>query len=88
MVNIRIMGESEATNTARGSHSSGIFLRGEYEDGKSNIQIMYRLYLVTPNLEDVRKELNGTKNKPLLIIVTLHPMYMKDAILEHANKIK
>ena len=77
-----MMGESDATAATNGTHSSDNF-SGSGPEGDVNY-IQFHPFLVTPNLADVREELTGTKNAPILTAVTSHPT--KDAILGHGTK--
>ena len=49
-------------------------------------EIVFESFTDTPKLNDVRKELEGTKLEPLLPIAVSHPAVMKDPILKHAVK--
>ena len=42
--------------------------------------------LNAPNLDNVKEELQGTRNEPLADIVAAHPASMKDPILKQAIK--
>ena len=84
MVDIEVMGDSTATTATNGIYSRDDFSKSGSEEDVDDIQ--FNPFLVTPKLVDVRKELKGTNNEPLLTVVASHPTYMKDAILGHATK--
>ena len=84
MVSIEEMGDSAATAATNRTHSGDDFSRSGSEEDVNDIQ--FNPFLVTPNLVDVRKELKGTKNEPLLTAVVSHPTYTKDATLRHGIK--
>ena len=68
--------ESEATDTTIPTHHS-----------EDSAELEFSNFPVTPNLEDVREELKGTKLEPLLNVIASHPTDMKDVILGQATKI-
>ena len=84
------MEETSATATTRSRRRRGEPSEEESEtETESNIStfsITFKPFSVTPNLEDVRKELEGTKMEPLLNVVVSHPTAMKDVILDRGTK--
>ena len=80
--------ESSATATTRTRRQRGEELEEEPEletESERNIppfRILFKPFSVTPTLEHVRKELKGTKMEPLLNVVVLHLIAMKDVILD------
>ena len=57
----------------------------ELEGNITMFSIPFTPFLVTPTLEDVRKELEGTKVEPLLNVIVSHLSAMKDGILDHGT---
>jgi hypothetical protein len=87
MVNIERMEESEATSTTITTHQSGDFSGETVEsEDERKVVIHFKAFPVTPTLDDVRKELKGTKKEPLSNVIVSHPTYMKDVILEQGTK--
>ena len=86
------MEESSVTATTRTRHRRGEEPEEELEsetESEGNIapfSISFKPFLVTPALEDVRKELKGRKMEPLLNVVVSHPTAMKDVILDRGTK--
>ena len=84
--------ESSATATTRNKHRRGELLEEASEletESGGNIaafSMPFKPFYVTPILEDVRKELKGTKMEPLLNVVVSHPTAMKDVILDRGTK--
>ena len=57
----------------------------EIEAGNKTTEfsILFKTFLVPPNLEDIRKVPEGTNMEPFSNVVTMHPTAMKDAIYDH-----
>ena len=74
------MGDSDATTMLNESLSEDASsLISEYE-------VTFCDLLDTPNLDEVRKELEGKKTESLSSIVVSHPASMKDTIVGQATK--
>ena len=84
--------ESSATATTRNRHRRGELLEEASEletESGGNIaafSMPFKPFSVTPILEDVRKELKGTKIEPFLNVVVSHPTTMKDVSLDQRTK--
>ena len=59
--------ESNATSTSIPTH-----LLGNSQEDSSRISLDFADFPVTPSLEDVREELQGTKNEPLSNVIVSH----------------
>ena len=95
MVNQERMEESSATATTRSTRRREKEIPEEEEEHETSSEtgsetteftIAFKPFSVTPNLEDVSKELKGTKKEPLANVVASHPTDMKDVILDRGTK--
>ena len=75
---------STSNKRSREEHSEA---ETELSEGETStpFTLEFKSFTVTPNLEDVRKELDGTKKEPLSMIVASHPTDMKDVMLTRAG---
>ena len=85
MITSRKMEESSATQSPNKKRQQEEHLEAENElsEGETTtpLTLEFEMFTVTPNLKDIRKELDGTKKEPLSMIVASHPTDMKDALL-------